>query len=56
MNKLDELKANRLELNDHKEAIDGLNQKIKQLSIIQTELAYTSLPVKAGSSFRIQEN
>ena len=44
--RIDEVKANKQELLDANASIDGLNQRIKHLSVIQTEFATLLEPIR----------
>jgi len=53
---LDEDIASKNDLDEHKRAIDGLHNKLIQLSVLQTELSYQSLPHTVDENITIKQD
>ena len=51
-----ELKASKTEFNQLSSAIEALHDRLKQMSILQSEIAKSVLPTKASGSFNAKEN
>jgi hypothetical protein len=53
--RLQDTKATKVELNYLSSLIDALNGRIKHLAILQAEIAKVGIPNKASSSFKAKE-
>ncbi len=54
--KIQEQKANKSEIEGNDKKINSLNKRLKNVSIILTELAKSVIPHQASSSFNAPEN